>query len=69
MVAHFNTWKSLRALEGREPVKSIAHDMSKFPAGILPINGWLSQIRCPPQLLHNCVIRKNVPTTYFLISM
>ena len=45
MQQQFNILKILSALVGRPPVKRIAADREMFPAGTLPVIGWLSHIQ------------------------
>ena len=58
-----------RALEGSVPEKSIVANVRMFPAGILPMYGWLSHTQILLHSVQVCVICKNVPiTTFFIVA-
>ena len=59
----FNILKIRKALAGIDPENRIAADVNKFPAGMLPMNGWFSQMRLCLHSSQNWVIRTNEPIT------
>ena len=68
MQEQLNMLKILRALVGSAPAKRIAADRRIFPAGMLPIIGWLSHTQLLWHLEHVCVIRRREPLIVFLTS-
>ena len=58
--------KIRKALAGIDPENRIAADV---PAGMLPMNGWLSQMHLCLHSSQNWIIRTNEPITTFLIFL
>ena len=67
MAEQFKNSKILNDLDGRAPVHRMAADIIMLPAGMCPMNGWLSQVRFRLHTLHSWVIFNNGPITSFLI--